>query len=276
MPVKIIISDVDGCLVKEDKTKPPLLEDLDPHIKDLQAIRDFLLNHPDVIFSICTTRSFSSGIRIAEIAGINGFSAFENGNVIYNPLTGESYLLIQKEKSLAYLQPILDKLRQWYGTIDENVLADDLGISQDNLRRLSDRKTLLTFEILPFDSPPVSGHDLWRAIEKRFLTSEISDILASGNVKVVPSASALDISLKVDKGYATRHILGLYDLSKENALGIGDSYHSDTALLAETNYQGVPSNANQKLKEAVHDTSNGFIADKPYGRGILDILHRFL
>ena len=276
MVVKIIIADVDGCFVKEDKTKPPMLEDLTSSVPDLEAIRVFLSQHPNVILSFCTTRSLAAGARVAELAGVNGYSSFENGNVVYNPKTGESYVLVEKDPSMRHLTPVLAKLRDWYKTIDENILLDELKISPNQLRRLLDRKSVLTFEILPFDAPPVSGHDLWEVIQRRFLTPEITDLIEAGKVLVVPSGSALDIGLNINKGHAAKHILGLYGISREDALGIGDSYHSDTVLLSQTGYNGVPSNAHPQLKDSVRVNHLAYVSSEPHGRGVFDILKHFL
>ncbi len=276
MPVKIIIADVDGCFVKEDKTKPPMLEDLTSQTQTLEEIRIFLARYPHIKLSFCTTRSAIAGTRVAELAGVNGYSAFENGNIIYDPTTGGSYLLVERDPSMKHLVPVLTRLREWYKTIDETVLSEELRIDPSQLRRLSDRKNVLTFEILPFDNPPTSGQNLWEVIQRRFLTQEISDLIASGNVLVTPSGSALDIGLNINKGHAAKHILGLYGIPREGALGIGDSYHSDTALLSQTGYKGVPSNANTKLKDSVSGDDCAYISSNPHGRGVLDILKHFL
>ena len=272
--IKIVIADVDGCMVREDKTKPPVLEDLDGAVDQLMEIGSLVVGRK-IIFSICTNRSLASGLRIVELAGVNGYSGFEGGNVIYDPHTGESYLLVRKDPTLQHLEPVLEKLQEWYRIIQDKILVNDLGIKVENLRRLSDRKALLTFEILPFSAPPVSGQQLWDLIRTRFLTQEISELIEEGKVNIVPSASALDIGLKIDKSYATRHILSLYGFSSEDALGIGDSYHSDLALLAQTRYKGVPFNAGDRLKESVVQ-SDGYVSPFPIGEGVSDILKHFL
>lgn len=274
--IKIIISDVDGCIVKEDKTVIPVLEDLTSQEPQLSALNRLLGNHPNVVFSLCTNRSLSSGLRIAELSGTNGVSAFEGGNIIYNPLSGESYLIVNKDESLKHLIPVLAELQKWYKTIDDNILIEELGIERKNLRRLSDRKTILTYEVLPFNAPPVSGAQILKVIQKRFFNDKIAKYFSEGKLNITPSASALDIGLNIDKSHAVKHILRIYGISSEHALSIGDSYHSDFSMFEETAYRGLPSNANVKLKESVNGRSGSFISEKSHCEGILEVLNYFL
>lgn len=274
--IKIVLFDVDGCIIPGDKTVLPIHEDLSSEMEMLNRLAMVIAKRKGLVFSFCTTRSLASGVKVAEILGLNGYSAFENGNVIYNPLSGESYLLVNKDEKFNYLAPVLRSLQAWCGTIDDLTLAYELGIKPENLRRLRDRKSILTYEILPFDKPPVSGEQLWAVLKEKFLTKEMAGYLQRGELNVIPSASALDVGIGIDKEDAIKHILGIYGISGEDALSIGDSFHSDYAMFKVTGYRGVPSNAHLLLKKTVRDYPRGHVSERPMCEGVLDILQHFL
>ncbi len=274
--IQIAVSDIDGCLVIEEKTLPPLLVNNSPNIIYFEGIKSFLQDRPDFHFTICSSRSLAVGIPVVELSGIRDLCSFEAGNVIYDPLSGEAKLLVNLKEKYRRLRKPLERLQNWGQTLDNHGLAKKLGIAPVNLRRLSDRKAMITYELLPFKESPFRGDDLWKVINEHYLTPEIDKFIKDGKIKVMLSRGALDISIGIEKSDAVRYILSYKGLKRENALGIGDSYHSDMGIMRECNYFACPINSDDKLKDWIHQQGDrGYVARHFHGGGVSEALHHF-
>lgn len=276
--IQIAVSDTDGCLVLEEKTLPPLLVSNSPNLIYFEGIKSFVQDRPDFHFTICSSRSLAAGIPVVELSGLRDLCSFEAGNVIYDPVSGEARLLVNLVDQYRNLRKPLEKLQQWGQTLDKDNrgLAKKLGIAPINLRRLSDRKTMITYELLPFKQSPFTGDDLWRVIQEHYLTPEIDKLKKDGKIRVVASKGALDISVGIEKSDAVKYILVQTGLAKEQALGIGDSYHSDMGIMRECGYFACPANSDDKLIHWIQQqVDRGYVARHLHGSGVSEALHHF-
>ncbi len=276
MTIEMIVSDADGCIVIEDKTKPPLLVSNEPNLPYLDKIKEFLAEHPALHFSVCTNRSLATGLPIITLAGISDICAFEGGNIIYNPKTGEAKLLVSLEKGLEKCRESLTELQKWRRGVSETELIKKLEINSENIREVSDRRAMFTFELLPYENAPITGQQLWKVIEKDYLTREMKKLIDEGSIKVNLSRAAVDISVNITKSDSTRYILNHYEIRKEKVLGIGDSFHSDMKIMNECGFYACPENSSPELREfIIRQKEKGYISDKKIGEGVWDILNHF-
>ena len=162
MSLQLIIADADGCFVKEEKQKRPALIDIGPQEECFKQIKAFFIEHPELKFSMSTTRSLSAGLRVADEVGINTLSAVDGGTTMYNPQTGEVYFLTETPEYEKHAEA-LQVLQAWSNPMNgrEAYLAEPLGIDAGELRKLDDRKTIFTVEMVNYHNPPISGYEIW-------------------------------------------------------------------------------------------------------------------
>lgn len=272
MAVKYIMSDTDGCLVPEDKTRPPLEVDLSPYRPVLREIGETIRKY-GLTASMCTVRSLAAGLPIREQAGINGPCGFENGNLIYIP-NGESYMLAPKlfgrdgKKRVSAIQ----KLAETLYTNRENI-CERATVDPELVRPLVDRKVVLTWEWTNRDMNRTEA--IWSVIKRDYLTNDVKQLIEDGKLLLSLSDIAFDLPPGITKADAARHMFQLTGFQKENTLGIGDRLHSDMPFMELTGNLGCPRNADEKLQKWVKE-HDGHVSSYENGQGVLDILRYFV
>lgn len=269
MAVKHVIMDTDGVVLKPDKTVAPLQEDLSPHYGNFAEVAGFFSRYPGLGVSKCTSRSLASARQIAERTGVNSLSAFEAGAVLYDPANKG---VTRWTQAYPYLEAVSDVLLAFrdelfrQSTIER--LSADFGYE---LRPLGDREETVTVEIPPGADKDHNGQKLHTLLVDRYMPFSMRELITRSLLRAFPSRSAVDYSL-VGKGESTRHILHACNVRGEEALGIGDSDHTDRAMMGECGYVACPENADQALKEYVSRRSNGYVARCSYAAGMMEIL----
>ena len=275
MSLQLIIADADGCFVKEEKQKRPALIDIGPQEECFKQIKAFFTEHPELLFSMSTTRSLSAGLRVADEVGINTLSAVDGGTLMYDPRTGEAYLLT-KTPEYANHAEALQVLQAWSNPMNgrESDLAAHLNIGAEQLRKLDDRKTIFTVEMVNYHNPPISGDDLWGSmVAHGQVPEQILSYIKNGQLILKTSRAAVDVQIPIKKHESTIHTLETLGISGDNALGIGDRMHSDPGIMDNTQYVACPANADDALKGYVQARGEyGYISPHKVAEGFLDIL----
>lgn len=275
MSLQLIIADADGCFVKEEKQKRPALIDIGPQEECFKQIKAFFIEHPELKFSMSTTRSLSAGLRVADEVGINTLSAVDGGTTMYNPQTGEVYFLTETPEYEKHAEA-LQVLQAWSNPMNgrEAYLAEPLGIDAGELRKLDDRKTIFTVEMVNYHNPPISGYEIWDSMkENGQVTKQILSFIENGQLILKTSRAAVDVQIPIKKHESTIHTLEELGILRDNALGIGDRMHSDPGIMDNTRFVACPSNADDALKKYVQTRGkDGFVSAYEVGEGFLDIL----
>ncbi len=276
--IRAVIADADGCLLYENKSRPPLEVDESPDFDRMREVRNFMDERREVAFGLCTNRSMAAGLRVAELVGANNApSGYEGGGIVYDPVTGTSRLLVDIVDELSHLREPLNVLQKWKASLDTKSVEAGWGVPEGTLRFMSDRKTLFTYEILPYDNPPISGEELYEVLLDNYIPDQMKDLFGEGLLVANPTDSALDFSAGINKGHFTRYALGELGMDPAHALGVGDSSHSDIYLIEETRYAICPANAKNELKWYVRGMrENGYVSEKELGEGTLEGLRHFL
>ena len=264
--IKAVFCDIDGCMGDFVKPKHPLKQDLYTAKEGLSRIKRKVEEFPipDVLFGVCTARSFYQADHIMEFSGHQGPSIFEMGNVIYEPSRGVYYLFETHEK----FEGNVDLIREfidWKNKMknEENRLEEKFPDS--GIRQIKSRNSMLTYE---FESD--IGAELSDSLLEEMPT-EFRNAIDGGLLKVVLSRNAIDILPNLSKGEAVDYLIGLYGIKKEEVLAIGDSSHSDIDLLNSAGLMACPDNADEELKKFVLD-HGGFIVPNNSNQGLLNVL----
>lgn len=265
MVLRLIVSDNDGCFGNYAKFGRSAHEDLTPHTEDYDRIREFLSQYQGIGFSMCTGRSLINSAKIIEELGMNVPCALEMGTLIYDPRTSTAYVLAYQHGHADLLEA-QDEVRRFNATVAESngKIAERLGCE---IKHLSDRKNVVSIE---FDGK--TGYDVHGQLEK-LMRPELIGCIRDRTVLVVPSTGAIDVMPAIGKGAATRHIMNKLGIRQEEVLSIGDSSHTDIAMLRETGYAGCPSNSDDGLRRYVESRGRkGFVSSLGYAEGVLDTL----
>mgnify|MGYP001626447695 CR=1 FL=1 len=113
----------------------------------------------------------------------------------------------------------------------------------------------------------------WRETSVSFIldgNNDFSSYEREFDVRIEDSGFAKHIMNRgQNKGFAVRKIMEIYGVDKENVYACGDG-ENDITMFKEAGFTGCPANSNPRLKEI-----SGFVSEKYYGDGLLDILHHF-
>ncbi len=128
---------------------------------------------------------------------------------------------------------------------------------------------MLTYEFKEGTGEKLRDHLL------KIMPDEFNQAIEKGLLKMLLSQNALDILPNLTKGDAVDYILDFYGINKQGVLAIGDSSHSDRALLESAGLVACPNNADGELKKYVQGR-RGFVAPSKYHEGLLEIYEHFL
>jgi len=263
--LKMVFCDIDGCMGEFIKQEYPLKQDLCKNRECLEKIKSKVNNFfiKDVVFGVCTGRSFYQADSIMHLAGYKGPSIFEMGNVIFEPEEGVYHLFERHEKFRSSLS-VIKEFTEWKDEIAWEEEKIRKKFPNSKLRQIKDRTCMLTYEFEKNIAEELYSY-LLIAMPKKFKEAIDKNIL-----KVLKSKNALDIFPNLSKGEAVSYLLKKYNVQKNEVLAIGDSSHSDLDFLKSAGFIACPDNADETLKNFVLE-NNGFVVPNKFAGGVLNI-----
>ena len=273
--IKLVMNDIDGVFGKFKKPDFPDQQDTLPYLDGLDKIKNIISAHKDrgVLHAACTGRAFHSIEPVMRYTGINAPSIFEHGTHIWIPREETHYRLVDKE--LPQLIEPSKSLEEWIRALDDKLLFDQFP-QADIIRRRMENTHILTYE---FRGVPTQA--VYQALElqlpkeiKEYLDQKLlTTILSQSEIDGTPTG-AIDVMPNLHKDTGVRHVLKAMQVRAEEVLGIEDSYHSGLPMMKEVGIVACPSNSQGELKDYVRKR-NGFISDKPYADGWVQIMKTF-
>ncbi len=266
--IKIVFCDIDGCMGDFVKPEYPLKQDLYENREQLEEIQkkayQISLVEPEILFGVCTGRSFYQADHIMKKTGCQGPSIFEMGNVIFDPKEGVYNLFEKYDRFKANIE-LLNAFIQWKNKMKGSEEQLKRKFPNSGLRQMKDRTCMLTYE---FEEK--IGEELYQHILE-IIPSQFKEAIDMSLLRVSLSKNAIDILPNITKGDAVTYLINLYGISKEEVLAIGDSSHSDLDLLKSAGLVACPDNADLELKKYVFE-HNGFVVPNSSNKGLINIL----
>jgi hydroxymethylpyrimidine pyrophosphatase-like HAD family hydrolase len=246
--IRVIVSDIEGCLNLDEKTY------------DYEALTLIRLTNqlarPDNILpfiTVCSGRQYAFVEAIVRMIAGNLPAIFENGCGLFFP-TRSLYDEYEWHPSLTNPEITSEfaKVRKVVERICERIGA----------RRVIGKEILLSLH----PKPSMNVSTLYRIVAESL--AEVR-----GAASVTQSASAVDISpVGIDKASGLVWLIAeiaqdcILDLS--NVAGIGDS-NGDFSFLQLVGFSTAPANANEDIKEMV-----SYCSASSDGRGVVDIIRQ--
>jgi HAD superfamily hydrolase (TIGR01484 family) len=238
--IRMVLLDIDGCLTAGEAS--PLSFKVLEHIQKLnqRAAEDAQL--PAV--TLCTGRSEPYVEFMCQAIGSYLPAIWENGAGLYLPAEYrfELHPLLDRTR--------LDALEQARRVIAAHLIRPGLAYHQPGKE--------LSITLYPAEQS---------SLEEIFdLASQAVEALAK-YYWVQRSVTTVEIlPVGIHKGSGVRWLLERLEFPRSKTLGIGDS-PSDVEIFRETELGATPSNAAPELRAVAH-----FVAPRPFGDGVLDIL----
>lgn len=243
MAIRLIISDVDGCISPEES----VAWDFDLFAAFCRQVRDASEGRGTLApMTLCTGRPQPYVEALMKVMDIRYPAICENGAVLYDLSTNEaSYAPGVTSAKVTGLRAI-----RCY--IEDEILPK----CPKAVMQFGKEAQLSVFSHDPSVLPPI-GEKLEQFIKAGHGTP----------VKINCSHFYLNISLDaLDKGSAIRHLLAKLGLKREEVAGIGDTI-GDLPLRNEVGFFACPSNATAEIRAAAD-----YCSSKPNIAGVLEIL----
>ena len=245
MAVRLILSDIDGCISPEESAAWNW-----QHFSQFaQRVRDASAGvSPLAPMTLCTGRPQPYVEALMKVLDIRFPSVCESGAILYS--------------------------------LTDNCSRMAPEITADRLQKLQALRARIVTEIFP-EFPGLvyqcgkeaqmslycETPDCFEAVEQR--VAEFAAAIPGLDVVITPSHYYLNIDLRgITKGAGIRRLLDELGLSREETAGIGDTL-GDMSLREEVGFFACPSNAVAALKDAAD-----YVSPYPDIRGMLDILDR--
>jgi len=265
--VNLVWNDIDGCIGKFEKPSGLDRQNLQPHLTELAEMKKIMVANPQAIFAVCTGRSWHLSQDIVNALHINGDSVAEMGQVIYSPSNGKVFPLLPEVKP--ELQGQFGSLKSFIDSSDSFNIENVFG--EGRIWRREDNEYMLTYE---FD-PKIDAEDVFQFLYPK-MSEEIKQGLTQGTVKKVTCDVAIDIRMDIGKGEGIDYLYkNFYKRDGANALGIGDSFHSDIDMFERSEFVACPANSDEQVKDYVND-KKGYVAKAEFGKGVIEIYKHFL
>lgn len=240
----IVFCDIDGCLTSEASVSIDLTA-IDQLVTLFRGPRRRHL--PPVV--LCTGRPQPYVELLLKILDLQTTAICENGAVYYNLVGNHARLAPCLDRGQVAL---LRKLR-------EHIEVELLGDRGAAWLQYGKEAQVSVFS---------EDHGLLLEMEKKI--NEYVDRNGGPALDINTSHYYLNISLAgIDKGRAIRDILGEHGMTREDALGIGDT-DGDMGIRRETGLFACPANARPSIMEVAD-----YISPHPETAGVVDILERF-
>lgn len=262
----MVFCDIDGCMGDFAKPEYPLKQSLYTHKEQLIKIKERINSFlgKDILFGVCTGRSFYQADNIMKHTGCQGPSIFEMGNVIFDPKEGV-YPLFERHEKFSSNRDLIKAFITWKSKM--SLLESEVRekFSGSKLRQMKDRTCMLTYEFEKDISKELYSYLL------EVMPQELKEAIAKSILRILISKNALDISPNLTKGDAVKYLINLYGINQEEVLAIGDSSHSDLDLFKSAGLVACPDNSDAELKKYVLE-HNGLVVPNNSDRGFINIL----
>lgn len=243
MAVRLIISDVDGCMSPEES----IAWDLEPFAQLCRLSREASAGRSGLApLTLCTGRPQPYVEVLMKVLDIRYPAICENGTVLYDLAHNHSRYApgLTQEKIVG--------LRAVRSYIETEVLPR-FGTA---LLQFGKEAQLSVFSKTP---------EIFREIKP--MIEQFARDHNSPDLVVNASHFYLNISLAgIDKGSAIRHLMSELGLTRDEVAGIGDT-EGDLPLRREVSFFACPANATPEVKKVAD-----YVAPHPNIRGVLDIL----
>jgi len=281
--VKRLFADLDGCF----NAGPPQGDIVFPKVPpfnwepELLNIHEFLKfrNSYNITCHAVTGRS----VKISEVLLqllTNGPSVVEHGTMIYDPMDQiRERHIVEVDEEYSKLKQAKEELELFIAKEAPNLMpALQKHFPDHKLRMLYDNLHIWTIQIRPVGVE--SSQKLKKIIDEEVLPVQILRHIEKGYLRELVSSVALDILPAVSKKTALESLIRVKKYDVSEALGIGDSFHSDEFLniiLERGGVVGCPANSDDRLKDLVRGAGDrGFVALKGYFKGSREILEHFI
>lgn len=262
--IKLICCDIDGTLIRDDKS---LSEE---NIRWIQRA----VKEKNVRFTIVSGRMYSAVIHFYGTIGVKGPASCINGALLYDSdgnVIGDHRITIDIAERIYriardfHIDMLMIADNRWYTEKHEGFLySAKLPIyRQDSI--LADLGTLIKSEEankILFMSPDPHLLDSLRAeIRKEIAPSDASFYYGNDFLELMPGG--------VNKGTAIDDLSSYYGIDKSEIMALGDDFN-DIEMLSKTGYSIAMGNAADTVKSSAHYTTDTNEAD-----GVARAIERF-
>jgi hydroxymethylpyrimidine pyrophosphatase-like HAD family hydrolase len=283
--IDVIFSDIDGCFVPQDYDPLGFVQ-TDP---DSEPYFEYYRHYSGPQLVLCTGRAWvnTRGILCRTDFLPNQREIWpdqptlcENGiDVITNPVNGKKTSLIDEMKEFDHLRPVIERIKSTGGELEpvldkiREELEGEFGRSVTPIQLIK-KDFCVTARIPHFEGtaqqvdPSRFYQSLTRAVQE-----PLGSLVEDGCVRIILSASAVDITLPIGKGDGVKYLLKRYGTSPSRAAYIGDSA-PDIEGMKEVGLACCPSNAVPAVKDFVASLGErGYVSPLKYADGEIDILN---
>lgn len=283
--IDVIFSDIDGCLVPQGYDPQGLVQT----DEDSELYFDYYRNYSGPQLVLCTGRAWEHTFGILRRADFlpkqrriwpDQPVLCENGmDVIADPVSGRRTSLIDELDELRDLRPVIERIKsagEELGLVLEQIrqeLEDEFERSVTPIE-LIQKEYCVTARIPSFDG---TGQQVDAPRFLQSVTGAVQEPLGSlvnkGQVRIILSAQAVDLTLPIGKGDGVKFLLEKYGTPPSRAAFIGDSV-PDTEGMQQVQLACCPSNAVPSVKAFVASLGKrGYVSPLAYADGQLDILN---
>jgi hydroxymethylpyrimidine pyrophosphatase-like HAD family hydrolase len=285
--IDVVFSDIDGCFVPQNYDPLGTVqtdEESEPYF-------EYYRNYTGPHLVLCTGRAWVNTLGILRRAGFlpNQRAAWpdqpvlcENGiDVIVDPVNGHRTSLIDESAGLAHLRPVVERIKGAGVELELGLGKIREGLEADFERevtpiQLIKKEFCVTARIPRFGgtSQQVDASRFYQRVTQA-VQEPLGSLVKDGRVRIILSATAVDITLPIGKGDGVRYLLDRYETPPERAAFIGDSA-PDIEGMQQVGLACCPSNAVPPVKDFVHSLgSRGYVSPLSYAEAEIDILNRF-
>jgi hydroxymethylpyrimidine pyrophosphatase-like HAD family hydrolase len=286
--IDVIFSDIDGCLVPQGYDSQGLIQT----DEDSELYFDYYRNYPGPQLVLCTGRAWEHTFGILRRADFlpnqrriwpDQPVLCENGmDVITDPVSGRRTSLVDELDELRDLRPVIEHIRSAGEELElvlgqmRRELEDEFG---RNVRpiQLVKKEYCVTARIPNFDG---TGQQVDAPRFLQSVTDAVQESLGSlvkkGQVRIILSAQAVDVTLPIGKGDGVKFLLEKYGTPASRAAFIGDSV-PDVEGMQQVQLACCPSNAVPPVKAFVASLGRrGYVSPLAFADGQLDILNHIM
>jgi len=282
--IDVIFSDIDGCFVPEGYDPLGSVQ-ID---EDSESYFEYYRNYSGPQLVLCTGRSWINTYGILRRGNFlpNQLRIWsdqpvlcENGiDVIIDPVDGKRTSLIDESGRLGHLRPVVERIKNAgeelelvLGEIRER-LEGDLGSDVTPIQLIK-KNFCVTARIPHFEGtnqqvdPSRFHQSVIEAVQ-----GPLGSFGEDGSVRIILSATAVDITLPIGKGDGVKYLLQRYGTPTTRAAYIGDSV-PDIEGMKQVGLACCPANAVQPVKDFVASRGKrGYISPLSYADAEIDIL----
>lgn len=253
--VRLIVSDAEGCVI------PGLGRPWDLDVLAALARYNRLARASRELprFTVASGRPVQYVEALGHAIALDTPACCENGAILFDPATGRMEALFT-EAQRDLMARVRREMAAWLRG------ADGAGDGAGGRARLAPGKEACV-TLIP--QPPGGGVEALLEEARTRLRDRLG--LGDDDLTFTCSAGAVDITpAGVDKGAGVRALAARLGIPMDQVLAIGDS-RNDLPLFAVAGRVAAPANAHPEVRARSDD-----VASEPYGRGVLEILRRFV